>query len=67
MKETKIDKETIETLPNGWFYPNALSVFIPRRDYRCQRLVELGVLENRITPGESLHHWWKPLQYRKIT
>ena len=66
MELTKTDKDVIARLPDGWFIPSDLYVFIQRKQYRCERLEKLGVLESRIKLGEPLTAWWLPLQYRKV-
>jgi hypothetical protein len=46
---TKADKETLLSCPpKKWFEATDLNFTINRREYRCQRLVDFGMLVTRI-------------------
>lgn len=48
MKITKVDKEVLARVPEGWFVPRDLPYIFRCPEYRCLRLKELGLLESRV-------------------
>ena len=48
MELTTVDKEVLEECPDGWFEYRDLCYSIKRRDYRCRRLEDAGMLKSKI-------------------
>lgn len=46
-KLTDADKYALEHMPNGWFLPENLTHAIKNREYRCNRLKNMGLLRIR--------------------
>lgn len=53
---TATDNAILKRLPEGWFQARDLPIDITRRDYRCERLEEAGLLKSKVV-GEypALH------------
>jgi hypothetical protein len=73
MKSTKtltaVDKDALRRLPEGWFELNQVSYIVRNPRYRCDRLVDRGVLERKCIPytiGENLgigyQTWWRKIE-----
>lgn len=45
---TATDEAILKRSPEGWFQPRDLPTDITRREYRCERLEEAGVLKSKV-------------------